>query len=67
MDTYMCARTHERTHSYAHLSHIQIMIACCRCRAAMGLCPQMNVLFPGLTVSEQLYFFGMIKGTAWNM
>ncbi|VVC45536.1 Hypothetical protein CINCED_3A002705 [Cinara cedri] len=30
-------------------------------RSSLGLCPQYNLLIPDLTVSEHLYFFGMLK------
>lgn len=33
-----------------------------RIRQITGVCPQHNVLFPSLTVSEHLLFFGCIKG-----
>eukprot|EP00123_Amoebidium_parasiticum_P018720 comp24269_c0_seq1/m.45256 comp24269_c0_seq1/g.45256 ORF comp24269_c0_seq1/g.45256 comp24269_c0_seq1/m.45256 type:complete len:1770 (-) comp24269_c0_seq1:99-5408(-) len=32
------------------------------CRESLGLCPQVNTLFNLLTVEEQLYFFGRLKG-----
>jgi ABC-type Na+ transport system ATPase subunit NatA len=31
-------------------------------RKTTGICPQMDVLFPSLTVKEHLHFFGAIKG-----
>lgn len=31
-------------------------------RASLGLCPQHNILFEELTVSEHLYFFSKLKG-----
>ncbi|XP_072798873.1 phospholipid-transporting ATPase ABCA3-like isoform X2 [Vicugna pacos] len=31
-------------------------------RKSLGLCPQDDILFPDLTVSEHLYFYCMIKG-----
>lgn len=31
-------------------------------RRITGFCPQLNVLFPSLTVEEHLRFFGVIKG-----
>jgi len=31
-------------------------------RQQLGVCPQTNVLFPSLTVSEHLYFFARVKG-----
>ncbi|XP_058425894.1 phospholipid-transporting ATPase ABCA3-like [Diceros bicornis minor] len=31
-------------------------------RKSMGMCPQDDILFPDLTVSEHLYFYSVIKG-----
>lgn len=31
-------------------------------RQLIGICPQHNVLFPSLTVTEHLFFFGNVKG-----
>lgn len=31
-------------------------------RESLGMCPQHNVLFDHLTVEEQLYFYGGLKG-----
>lgn len=33
-----------------------------RVRDSIGLCPQYNIIFKELTVSEHLYFFGKLKG-----
>lgn len=33
-------------------------------RKSLGICPQYNVLFSGLTVSEHLWFYASLKGMA---
>ena len=35
-------------------------------RKSLGLCPQHNMLFMDLTVSEHLLFFGMLKGLGYS-
>ncbi|XP_051002939.1 phospholipid-transporting ATPase ABCA3-like [Acomys russatus] len=36
-------------------------------RSSLGLCPQQNLLFDHLTVSEHLYFYCRVKGTPQKM
>ncbi|KAM5227715.1 phospholipid-transporting ATPase ABCA3-like [Ctenodactylus gundi] len=36
-------------------------------RKSLGVCPQQNLLFNYLTVSEHLYFYSMIKGVSHEM
>jgi len=36
-------------------------------RRSMGLCPQYDVLYDGLTCAEHLRMFGVIKGYTWSM
>lgn len=31
-------------------------------RSSIGLCPQFNILFDDMTVSEHLHFYGRLKG-----
>ena len=36
-------------------------------RAAMGVCPQFDILFGGLTGREHLLLFAAIKGIPWDL
>jgi ABC-type multidrug transport system ATPase subunit len=33
---------------------------------SIGICPQFDILWPDLTISEHLYFYARLKGVLWK-
>ncbi|KNC85707.1 hypothetical protein, variant [Sphaeroforma arctica JP610] len=58
----MLTGIYEPTSGSAFINGYNIRTDIDECRRVLGLCPQVNTLFSGLTVAEQLDFFGTLKG-----
>eukprot|EP01134_Creolimax_fragrantissima_P005049 CFRG5049T1 len=62
----MLTGMYEPTSGTATINGYDIRTDIDQCRRVLGLCPQVNTLFTGLTVAEQMEFFGTLKGIPQN-
>jgi len=56
----------EATSGNCFIENNSIMTDMGRIRNSLGVCPQRNVIFPGLTVTEHLILVAMLKGVPWS-